>query len=57
MYYILGEKANNMPLLKGSSNKTVSSNISELIHSGRKRKQAIAIALSLKRKALQLRIK
>ena len=46
-----------MPLHKGSSDKAVSANISELIHSGRKRKQAIAIAMALKRKALQLRIK
>lgn len=35
-----------MPLLKGRSQKTISRNISELIHSGRKRKQAIAIAFS-----------
>ena len=35
-----------MPLQRGSSQKVISSNIYELIHSGRKRKQAIAIALS-----------
>jgi hypothetical protein len=35
-----------MPLTKGSSKKAVSSNISELVHSGRPQKQAIAIALS-----------
>ena len=34
-----------MPLVKGKSNKAVSSNISELMHSGRKQKQAIAIAM------------
>ena len=39
-----------MPLAKGSSQKVVSSNISELVHSGRPQKQAIAIALSESRK-------
>jgi len=34
-----------MPLLSGSSPKTISSNISELRHSGRPQKQAIAIAM------------
>lgn len=40
-----------MPLKKGSSQKTVSSNISELMHSGRPQKQAIAIALDVARRA------
>jgi len=34
-----------MPLKKGSSKKTISSNISELRKSGRPRKQSIAIAM------------
>lgn len=39
-----------MPPKKGSSKKIISYNISELIRSGRKRDQAIAIALSHARK-------
>ena len=35
-----------MPLKKGKSKATISSNISELMHSGRPQKQAIAIAMS-----------
>jgi hypothetical protein len=35
-----------MPLKKGRSDKVVSSNISELRHSGKPEKQSIAIALS-----------
>lgn len=34
-----------MPLKKGKSRKTISSNIRELRHSGRPQKQAIAIAM------------
>jgi hypothetical protein len=35
-----------MPLKTGSSKKTVSSNIRELVRSGRPQKQAVAIAMS-----------
>jgi len=35
-----------MPLKKGKSQKAISYNIAELMHSGRPRKQAIAIAMS-----------
>jgi len=35
-----------MPLLKGSSRKTVSSNIKRLLEEGRPRQQSIAIALA-----------
>ena len=35
-----------MPLFKGRSKKVVSRNIAELMHSGRKQSQAVAIAMS-----------
>jgi len=40
-----------MPLKKGTSKKTISRNIREMIHSGHKRKQAIAASLSQARKS------
>lgn len=40
-----------MPLRKGSSKETISKNISELRHSGRPQKQAVAIAMSQARKS------
>jgi len=40
-----------MPLAKGSSQKTISRNISEMIHAGHPRDQAVAAALNVARKA------
>lgn len=41
-----------MPLKKGSSKKVIGENISELIRSGRPKKQALAIAFSKAKKKM-----
>jgi hypothetical protein len=45
----------DMPLKKGSSRKTVSANIKELIKTGRPQKQAVAIALDEARRTKKKR--
>lgn len=43
-----------MPLKQGSSKEVISENISELVHSGRPKDQAIAIAMSKAGKSKKL---
>jgi len=40
-----------MPLKKGKSNKIISENIAEMVHSGHPKRQAIAAALNTARKS------
>jgi hypothetical protein len=40
-----------MPLHKGTSKKTISENVSEMIHSGHKKSQAVAASLTEARKS------
>jgi hypothetical protein len=42
-----------MPLIKGKSNKSVSANIRTEMNAGKPQNQAVAIALRMKRKAIE----
>jgi hypothetical protein len=51
MVAVAGQQEDDMPLKKGKSKSVISSNISEMVHAGHPRRQAVAAALSTARKS------